>query len=110
MWNESIKLGNGESEESFLGFFDQTVLGSYRSQPDKCELTTDNFEGHLTNSRSSFESMDQAGDYRDAIDIRFGYRTLANGDLAVVVFGGDLMQRSKGHRQSWMGFNLNNIV
>ncbi len=30
-----------------VGFFDQRVLASYRSEPDRYTLETDHFEGHL---------------------------------------------------------------
>src|SRR5437588_8695540 len=33
--------------EKIIGFFDQRVLASYRSEPDRYVLETDHFEGHL---------------------------------------------------------------
>jgi hypothetical protein len=30
-----------------VGFFDQRVLASYRSEPDKYVIETDHFNGHL---------------------------------------------------------------
>lgn len=41
----------------------------------------------------------------DNIDIRFGYRTYASGDLALTVFLPDLFARSPAHVQQWVTYH-----
>lgn len=88
--------------EKIVGFFDQRVLASYRSEPDRYVLETDHFEGHLQ-AVINDDGVPVADDY---IDIRFGYRTCASGDLALVVFLPDLFDRSPAHVQQWVAFRL----
>jgi len=88
-----------------VGFFDQRVLASYRSEPDKYVLETDNFEGHLRIAYS-----DEALSLPDSIDIRFGYRTCVNGDLALAVYLPDLVEKSSTHVQRWAAYSLNTSV
>ena len=80
----------GDPVEQLLGFFDSDILTPYRAAPDKYDLTTDEFEGELRNTRRHAEVMDESGSYTEAIHIQFGYRTLADGAKALVVFLPDL--------------------
>ncbi len=76
-----------------VGFFDQRVLASYRSEPDRYILETDHFEGHLR-AVVDDEGIPVVG---DSLDIRFGYRTCASGDLALAVYLPDLVEKSAAY-------------
>ncbi len=88
-----------------LGYFDQQVLASYRAEPEKYELKTDSFEGQVTLTRSYSAELERAGDTDKYLDVRFGYRTLETGDLAIVVWLPDIFNASK-HLSRWRGFQL----
>ena len=87
-----------------VGFFDQRILAAYKCEPDKYVLETDNFEGTL---RRAYDE-DELTVAEDHIDIRFGYRTLANGNLALAVFLPDLVKKSASHVKQWAGYRLEN--
>ncbi len=88
-----------------LGYFNQQVLASYRAESEKYELKTDSFEGQVTLTRSYSAELERAGDTDRYLDVRFGYRTLETGDLAIVVWRPDIFTASK-HLSSWRGFHL----
>ncbi|HEV2499817.1 MAG TPA: hypothetical protein VGY31_09590 [Terriglobia bacterium] len=90
-----------------VGFFDQQVLASYRNEPHKYEITSDNFEGTLTVTHEYYKELETAGKTDEYIRIRFGYRTLHDGNLALVGWLPDLLERSSSHLQKWMAFRLN---
>lgn len=93
-----------DNDTRYLGivdFFDQAVLASYTCEPDKYVLETDHFEGHLTTAPHA-----ELGGEQDYVDIRFGYCTLANGDLALAVFLPDLYRKSVAHARRWAGYHL----
>ena len=87
-----------------LGFFEPEVLAAYREQPDKFKLTTDHFEGHLTISSEYFARLDDKGQDNEYIEVRFGYRTLRNGELKLAVFLPDILDKSSGHTERWKAF------
>src|SRR5262245_24724841 len=93
--------------KGILGFFEPEVLAAYREQPDKFELTTDHFEGHLTISSAYYARLDEKSQDKEYIEIRFGYRTLRNGDLKLAVFLPDLIEKSRGHLERWKAFVVN---
>lgn len=84
--------------KAIVGFFDQQVLASYRNEADKYTLKTDHFEGKLEKTDGNQSS--------DRLDIRFGYRTRTNGDLALAVYLPDLSAASSTHQTRWSGFYL----
>ena len=85
--------------ENLLGYFDQQVLAAYRNESDKYLLETDSFEGVLTTRGSD-------GEY---FRIRFGYRTLLSGELAITALLSDLND-AIGQQQRWRGFLLTDPV
>jgi len=85
--------------DRFIEFFDQAVMAAYLQQSDRFVVKTDHFEGHLS-------SRDDGSERDDWIDIRFGYRTLSNGDLAIAIFRPDLYKKSSAHVSRWAGFRL----
>lgn len=90
-----------DSYEQFVEFFDQGVMAAYVQQADRFVVQTDHFEGHLS-SRYDEDSPRPS----DPVDIRFGYRTLESGDLAIAAFRPDLYQKSPTHVQRWTAFRL----
>lgn len=94
------------SLEKLIGYFELQVLASYRNEPDKHTVETDFFEGHVSTTDEYFRELEAAGRISEYIDIRFGYRTLENGDLAIVAWLPDLFEKSKSHAQRWSGFHI----
>jgi hypothetical protein len=74
-----------------LGFFNPAVLAPYREQPDKYTITTDHFEGRVTVTSEYFAQLDEAAQDREYIDLKFGYRTLKDGDLTIAAYLPDLV-------------------
>ena len=98
-----------ESNPSILAYFDQQVLASYRNNPHKYELESDSFEGTLTLTKAYFQELEEGGNTDEWLSLKFGYRTLADGELAVTLWVPDLM-KAKMHQAKWMGFYLENPV
>ncbi|MBN2180763.1 MAG: hypothetical protein JW715_02525 [Sedimentisphaerales bacterium] len=103
-YNES-KL---KSVEHLLGYFDQQVLASYRNEPHKYRIESDYFEGKLTVTNEYYRELQSTGKTHEAVSIRFGYRTLHDGNLAIVVWLPDLFEKSKTHASKWSAFSLRN--
>jgi hypothetical protein len=59
----------------------------------------------LTLTNSYYEELEEAGRSDEYLDFQFGYRALANGDLAVVLWLPDLAKAQK-HQEKWQGFRL----
>ncbi|MBN1853455.1 MAG: hypothetical protein JW829_12050 [Pirellulales bacterium] len=97
-----------KSVEHLLGYFDLQVLASYRNEPDKYEIKSDYFEGKLTVTNEYYSTLESTGKTSELISIRFGYRTLKDGNLAIVAWLPDLHEKSKAHVQRWSAFHLNN--
>ena len=91
-----------------VGFFKQSVLGLYKSEPDKFIIETDNFEGHIKMIDDYYYECDAAGLTDEIIDVQFGYRTLSNGELAIAAYLPDLFKKSKGHVKRWQGLFIEN--
>lgn len=97
----------GDHPQLPLGFFDQTVLASYRVEPDKWIIQSDNFEGRLQLSPQYSASLNERDRNDQYVDISFGYRALASGDLALVVLLPHLADKLTGrHLARWRGFHL----
>ncbi len=90
--------------QQIVGYFDQQVLAAYRSQPDKYILQTNHFEGCLQTVLDDNGASVAAG----YINIRFGYHTRTNGDLALAVFLPDLVDKSSTHTPRWAAYRLAN--
>ncbi len=96
------------SSLSLLGYFDQQVLAAYRSEPHKYLIASDNFEGSLSVTNEYFMELEAAGKTDQSVSISFGYRTLQDGNLAIVAWLPDLFEKSKAHIQRWAAFRLTN--
>lgn len=87
-----------------LGFFNPAVLAPYREQPDKYTITTDHFEGRVTVTSAYFAQLDEAAQDKEYIDVKFGYRTLKDGDLTIAAYLPDLLDHSPNHVTRWRPF------
>jgi len=95
-----------KSVEHLLGYFDLQVLASYRNEPHKYAIKSDFFEGEIRVTDEYYEELDNSGNTSDSIDIQFGYRTLKDGNLAIVAWLPDLFNKSKTHIPKWGAFNI----
>lgn len=89
--------------EKYLGYFSRDILSVYQNSPDKYTIKSDDFHGRLSISDTYAEATDESTDW---IDIRFGYRALADGDFALVVWLPDLFEKSKAHIDRWRSFQM----
>jgi hypothetical protein len=96
-----------EAAQHLLAYFDQQVLAAYRAEPQKYAIATDSFEGTLTVTSKYYSELGETGGAREYLNIRFGYRTLQDGNLAIVVWLPDLKDAT-AHQARWMGFHLKN--
>lgn len=105
-----LESGYSESDlksvEHLLGYFDQQVLAAYRSEPHKYRIESDSFEGELSVTNEYYSELESMGKTGEAVSIRFGYRTLRDGNLAIVVWLPDLFEKSKAHVERWSAFHL----
>jgi len=97
-----------KSVEHLLGYFDQQVLAAYRNEPHKYRIESDYFEGELTITNEYYNELESTGKTSEVVSIRFGYRTLRDGNLAIVAWLPDLFEKSKAHVQRWSAFHLKN--
>jgi hypothetical protein len=96
---------NLKSVEHLLAYFDQQVLAAYRNEPHKYRIESDYFEGELRTTTEYYRELETAGKVDTAISVRFGYRSLRDGKLAIVAWVPDLYRKSEAHIQ-WSGFRL----
>lgn len=92
--------------DRIIGYFDPSVLAAYRAEPDKYEVKTDLFEGEVRTTESHYASLDEAARSAAYIGVRFGFRTLADGSLALAAYLPDLVDRSGEHLARWQGFSI----
>ncbi len=93
--------------KGLIGFFDQQVLAAYRNDPHKYEITSDNFEGTITVTDEYYRELEAVEGTKEYLNIRFGYRTLIDGNLTLVVWLPDLLEKSKHHAAKWAAFHIN---
>lgn len=105
MSDGEVQVGEGDVEahnaERYVAYFHQGVLAAYRDEPHRYALETDDFEGHLASIPDSGGEI--VGDY---IEIKFGYRTLQNGEVAIAIFGPHLRNMSEQDLRRWGGFHI----
>lgn len=97
-----------DTGKNLIAYFDQQVLASYINEPDKYDVITDYFSGRVSTTDKYFKKLSQLKKEDEYINVRFGYRTLISGDLAIFAFLPDLCEDSKNHIQQWSGFLLEN--
>jgi len=89
-----------------FGYFQPTLLAVYRAEPDKYRAETDFFEGRVCISDAYYMGLPPEQRREATIDLEFGFRTQANGELAIAAFRPDLVEKSPGHVAKWRGFAL----
>ncbi|MGA3136677.1 MAG: hypothetical protein ABSC88_11855 [Terracidiphilus sp.] len=101
------KNAKGDVMQGLLGYFDQHVLASYRNEPQKYTIASDSFEGTLEVTKEYSEELERTGRDEGYLNIQFGYRTLQDGELALVVWLPDL-EKATAHQAKWIAFHLAN--
>jgi hypothetical protein len=107
MENLQRKSNNDFNIENFLGYFDQQILAAYYNEPNKYTVQSDFFQGDVIITDEYYLQQEDLGQEIDYINVRFGYRTLKNGYLAIVAWLPDLYEKSKNHIKKWEAFSLN---
>jgi hypothetical protein len=92
--------------ERLLGHFDPQVLAAYRNEPHKYAIKSDYFSGELEITSEYYRELENSGRRGESVDIRFGYRTRKDGNLAIVAWLSDLFEKSKSHINRWAAFQL----
>ncbi len=94
------------SVEQLLGYFDPQVLASYHNEADKYVIKSDFFEGQLRTTEEYYRELEQLGKTDERVYVDFGYRTLEDGNLAIVAWLPDLFEKSKSHVPRWQPWYL----
>jgi hypothetical protein len=102
---DELNLG---AVERLLGYFDTQVLAAYRNEPHKYAIKSDYFSGELEITAEYYRELEHSGRRGESVDIRFGYRTRKDGNLAIVAWLPDLFEKSKSHIDRWAAFQLKN--
>ena len=97
-----------KSIEYLLCFYNKLVLTRYSAEPDKYSIKTDNVKSKLETRESYYYELEHNGQTDMYVDIRFGYRTLLDGDYALVVWQRDVMTLNDSHRKIWEAYKLIN--
>jgi len=108
MWNNNINNQDIALIESMFEYFDPLVLSSYKSQPDKYVIESDDFEGEINTREDYYLKLQEKGETNKSISVRFGYRKLVDGNKALVIWKNDLFELSRSHIQIWIGFYIEN--
>src|SRR5438132_1880136 len=96
--------------ERLLGYFDTQVLAAYRNELHKYLIKSDYFSGELEITSEYYRELERAEQRDKSVNIRFGYRTLKEGNLAIVAWLLDLFEKSKSHIDRWAAFQLKDAV
>lgn len=99
---------DAEPYKGLLGYFGAGVVAAYQNERDKYRIDGDSFHGRLTLTNDYYERLTPEDRVQEFINVEFGYRTLKNGDTAIVIVLPDLTKKSKGHVRRWSGFRLSN--
>ncbi len=92
--------------ERMFEYFDPLVLSSYKDQPDKYIIKSEDFEGEINTKEDYYLKLQEKGETNKSISIRFGYRKLADGSKALVIWKNDLIELSSSHIPRWIGFYI----
>jgi hypothetical protein len=95
-----------ERADHLLAYFTPDVLAAYMAQSDKYTVQTDYFEGEVATMGAYFERLEAESRTDESISVRFGYRTTADGELAVVIWAPDLVEKSPFHLDRWKTFAI----
>ena len=93
-------------EKTVISYFDYKIIALYKAESEKYIVKSDFFQGRVCSNPEYIQSPEfEDNNY---IDIRFGYRTLKDGSLAVAAWLPDLFEKSKTHVKMWSGLHLEN--
>ena len=106
MTNTSYDKDKFQKIEYLIGYFDRQVLAPYQNEPHKYVIKTDYFFGELRTAEPYYLELEDSGKSDQRVNVRFGYRTLNDGSLAVVAWLPDLIEKSKAHIDKWAAFKL----
>lgn len=95
-----------ERADHLLAYFSSDVLAPYQAQPDKYTVQADDFEGEVATVGAYFERLEAENRTDEWISVRFGYRTTADGELVVVAWARDLVEKSPFHLERWKAFQI----
>jgi len=108
MRNDNISNQDIELIENMFEYYEPFVLSSYRDQPDKYLIETDDFEGEINTREAYYLKLQEKGETHKFISVRFGYRKLEDGSTSLVIWKNDLYQLSSFHIRNWRGFRIEN--
>ena len=94
-------MPSGPERDTHVSFYSPGVLAQYRESPDKYRYRSDYFEGSVTLTDAYYRQLSEADKDREWIDVKFGYRTLRNGEFCIAVFKYHLARKSPGHVSRW---------
>ena len=103
---ESFNMPYDPRLDKFIDYFDLTVLASYRAEPDKYEISTDHFEGELDITEQFLKRLNDEEYLKERVGVRFGYRTLKNGELKIAAFLPDFNSCGAAHTDRWIAFRV----
>jgi hypothetical protein len=92
--------------EDIIGYFELTVRAGYHAESDKYEIDTDHFEGELDISGEYYSQLSEDQYEVEKVRVRFGYRTLKNGDLKIAAFLPDFRDCAEAHVHRWAAFQV----
>jgi hypothetical protein len=82
----------------------------YQNQSDKYRLWTDYFEGSLEIRSDYYEQLSESERQSSYLNIRFGFRGRARGELAVAAWLPDFERCPESERRKWQAFHLQDEV
>ena len=92
-----------ELPSHLVGFYGAEILSLYSNNPEKYTVETDYFSGSIETSPHHYEQSSQHT-RRQIINVRIGFCTKQDGDLAIAVWIPDLKNSSPDELIKWSGF------
>lgn len=105
---DAVAYADKAPYNKLLAYFDAGVLAPYRDEPNKYRVETHFPQGKVSLTDRYYQELSTRSAEDDLIYVPFGYRTLQNGNRAIVVFMPDLLKGSQTHVRRWLGFRLAN--
>ena len=99
-------MATEEIWRNVIGFFSIDILALYRNQSHKYEVSTDYFEGRIHIRSDPYQALPESDRTSSYVDVQFGFRRLANGELAVAAYLPDLEKCFDSERNKWLGLHL----
>ena len=88
-------------------YFEPGVLAAYRQESHRYDVRTDNFEGEIRIRSDFYAGLTEEQQSEYLVTAQFGFRAMADGTLAVAVWGPDVIEKtSEAQRGKWAGFQI----